>query len=55
MKKLSLDVDVLAVESFEPAAQAAAGRGTVVARDAARTFSLTECHTACSCPPTPVI
>jgi hypothetical protein len=54
MKKLSLDVDALAVQSFETA-PAEPGRGTVLGREAAfRSLGLTECNTACRCPPTPL-
>jgi hypothetical protein len=55
MNKLTLDVNALAVESFEPAVQTVTARGTVQAREAARTLSFTQCHTNCSCPPTPLI
>lgn len=43
MKKLTLDVDALRVESFAPAAAAPADAGTV------RGFAMTG-YTVCSCP-----
>jgi len=58
MKKLSMDLDTLAVETFETVAQPMEERGTVRGQEAAvvpafyRTFSRTECHTNCSCPVT---
>lgn len=55
MKKLSLDLDSLAVQSFETAPADPSGRGTVLGREAAfRSLGLTECNTACRCPPTPL-
>jgi hypothetical protein len=56
VKKLSLDLETLTVQSFETAPAEPAGRGTVLGRAAAaRSLGLTECNTACRCPPTPLI
>lgn len=56
MQKLRLDVDALSVQSFGTTDAERNAPGTVFAREAfMRTFSRTECHTNCSCPPTPLL
>jgi len=57
MKKLSMNLDALAVETFETVAAQLDERGTVRGQEAdaaawARTLMRTECHTNCSCPVT---
>jgi hypothetical protein len=47
MRKLRLDPDVLAVESFAPQAEPAAARGTVEAHVATGVYS---CWNTCRCP-----
>lgn len=42
-RKLKLDPEELRVESFQPAPEAPAARGTVVGQEAARTLPLNDC------------
>lgn len=55
MKKLTLDLDALAVESFQPAEQFVDVRGTVAGQASRTLGGVTACYTYCSCPPTPLI
>ncbi|HEU4561202.1 MAG TPA: hypothetical protein VFS20_25340 [Longimicrobium sp.] len=55
MKKLSMNLDALAVETFATVEPQMEESGTVRGQEAdvaawARTLMRTECHTNCSCP-----
>jgi len=53
MKKLAMNLDALAVETFETVKPELEARGTVQGQGAAPSYiDFTRCHTNCSCPVT---
>lgn len=52
MKKITLDVDALAVASFHPGEPAEPARGTVRGHEPATEYGQRTCLRTCGCPPT---